>query len=101
MSTADFEPDWASPPGDTIVDILKERGILYTQLAACLGLSTAYVLELPDGHEAISHDVAVGLERCLGGSANFWLNREEQYRESLRRLADVGSDDRHEGNSAE
>ncbi len=35
--TAPYAPDWVSPPGDTILDIIEERGWSQTELATRLG----------------------------------------------------------------
>jgi addiction module HigA family antidote len=81
-----FRPDWASPPGETIADILEERGLSAAELAEGLGRTPAYASELVHGREVITAEVARYLEAFLGGSAVFWMNRESQYREDLARL---------------
>lgn len=75
-----FTPDWASPPGDTISDILQERGWTQAELADRLGYTTKHVSQLVNGKATITEDTAVRLERVLGGSTSFWLTREAQYR---------------------
>lgn len=82
----DFEPDWASPPGETIADILEERGLPVAEFAEGLGRTSGYTRDLVHGREVITAEVARQLEAFLGGSAAFWMNRESQYREDLARL---------------
>ena len=79
-------PDWASPPGDTIVDVMEERDWSQAELARRLGFSTGYLNQLIKGNISITQDSALRLERVLGSTAKFWLNREAIYRERLAAL---------------
>lgn len=81
-----FAPDWVSPPGDTILDIIEERGWAQTELATRLGYSTKHVNQLIKGKVPLSEDAAIRLERVLGSSVGFWLAREAKYRERCARL---------------
>lgn len=78
-----FSPDWTSPPGDTIVDLIEERDWSQAELARRLGFSTGYLSQLLKGNISITQDSALRLERVLGSTAKFWLNREAIYRERL------------------
>ena len=80
-----FSPDWVSPPGDTICDLLIERGWTKVELARRLGQSEKHVNLLLSGKAGLTEDTAIRLERVLGGSANFWLTREAQFREAVTR----------------
>ena len=84
MST--FNPDWISPPGETIIDVLEERGWSQAEFAERVGFTTKHVNKLVSGSASISDDAAIRLERVLGGTAGFWLAREAQYREALARI---------------
>jgi HTH-type transcriptional regulator/antitoxin HigA len=83
---APFTPDWASPPGETILDLIEERSWTQTELARRLGYTEKHVSQLVNGKVPLSDDAALRLERVLGSSAAFWLARETQYREHLSRL---------------
>ncbi len=78
-----FTPDWISPPGDTVLDLLEEREWSQQELAARLGYSTKHVNQLIKGHVPLSEEAAVRLHSVLGGSVGFWLTREAQYREQM------------------
>ena len=80
---ASFTPDWFSPPGDTILDLVNERGWLHSELASRLGCTTEDVSLLIHGKAPITEDTAQRLEKALGGSTRFWLTREAQYRAHL------------------
>ncbi|MEH2311447.1 MAG: HigA family addiction module antitoxin [Nostoc sp.] len=85
-TTRTFTPDWVSPPGDTIADILEERDWTQVQLAERLGYSTKHISQLINGKAPINEETALKLERVLGSTAAFWLKREAQYRAGLARI---------------
>ncbi|MGA7933817.1 MAG: helix-turn-helix domain-containing protein [Kovacikia sp.] len=78
-----FAPDWVSPPGDTIADLIEEREWSQVDLARRLGFTTKHVSLLINGKAPITEETALKLESVLGGSAGFWLSREAQYRAKL------------------
>lgn len=79
-----FAPDWVSPPGDTIADVLEERGWTPDYLASRLDCTPEHVRLLIDGKESITQDTAERLALTLGGTPGFWLRREVGYRERIR-----------------
>lgn len=81
--TQSFAPDWVSPPGDTILDLLEERDWTQNQLADRLGYSTKHVSQLINGKVSLSEDAAIRLQNVFGASAGFWLTREAQYRQRI------------------
>lgn len=86
-----------SIPGETIIDILTERGWTAAQFAERMGYTPKHVNELLHGRASITADTALRLESVLGSTAQFWLNREVQYREALaRREAHAGLQDQGE-----
>ncbi len=80
---APFAPDWVSPPGDTILDLLEERDWTQQQLADRLGYSPKHVNQLIKGKVPLTDEAAARLQNVLGASVGFWLTREAQYRERL------------------
>ncbi|MGK7896897.1 MAG: HigA family addiction module antitoxin [Xenococcus sp. (in: cyanobacteria)] len=81
-----FTPDWVSPPGDTIADILEEKDWTQTQFAQRLGYTTKHVSLLINGKAPITEETAVKLTKVLGSSEKFWLNREANYRAQLAQI---------------
>jgi HTH-type transcriptional regulator/antitoxin HigA len=75
-----FNPDWVSPPGATIADILQERGLTVDDLAERTGLTPQSAADLIEGREPITAELARRLESALGAPAAFWLRREAGYR---------------------
>jgi HTH-type transcriptional regulator / antitoxin HigA len=84
-----FSPDWVSPPGDTIADILEEREWKQTDFAERMGQTPKHISQLLNGKATITEETALKLESVLGSTASFWLNREVQYRESLARQEEM------------
>ena len=81
-----IQPEWVSPPGDTISDLMEERDWNQVELAQRLGFTTKHLNQLIEGEASLSEDAALRLERVLGSTARFWLNREAIYRERLARI---------------
>jgi HTH-type transcriptional regulator / antitoxin HigA len=90
-----FEPDFISPPGETLTDVLEERGMSQAELAERTGLSRKTVNEIIKGKAPISPETALHLERVFGIPARFWNAREHQYREALARLEEADELRRH------
>ncbi len=86
-----FKPDWVSPPGDTILDLLEEKSWTQAEFAERCGFTKKHVNQLCSGEASISEEAALRLEKVLGGSAGFWLARESQYRELEARKAEYDS----------
>lgn len=78
-----FAPDWVSPPGDTILDLLEEREWTQQQLADRLGYSLKHVNQLINAKVPLTEDAAIRLQSVLGAPLGFWLTREAQYRERV------------------
>lgn len=81
-----FRPNWASPPGDTIVDILQDKNISIDYFANSIGESLDRVTGLLSGQVFIDSVLAERLEVSLGTSKSFWITRESQYRKDLESL---------------
>lgn len=81
-----FNPDWASPPGDTIADTINERGWTQVQLAERLGISKKHLNRLIRGKVGLTDEMAFRLATVLGSTEQFWLRREAQYRQQIARL---------------
>ena len=81
--TKPFSPDWISPPGDTIADLLEEQNWAQAEFAERLGTSRKFVSQLVSGKVSLSEPIAIKLERVLGSTVRFWLNREAGYRAAL------------------
>jgi len=88
--THPFNPDWISPPGETIADLLEDLDWTQAQLAKRLGYTTKHVSQLVNGKAPITEDTALKLARVLGSTEEFWLEREAQYRAALVKVEETG-----------
>jgi HTH-type transcriptional regulator / antitoxin HigA len=81
-----FRPDWVSPPGDSIADLLEERGWNQTSFAERMEYTEKHISLLINGKAALTEETAFKLEKVTGINAGFWLTREAQYREAVGRV---------------
>ena len=91
-SDESFRPDWTSAPSDTIREVLADRGITPVELAAELGETMDVVTALLDGRSAITLGTARSLSAFLGGSVQFWMTRDLQYRNDVVKLTKANRD---------
>ena len=82
MKEPEFNPDWVSPPGETIADLLRERGLSESDFAEKTSLTPGEVKRLLQGDLSILEPLAQRLAQVLGSSVEFWLLREWRYRRS-------------------
>lgn len=80
-----YLPDTVSPPGGTLEDVLEERGMSQAELAERTGLSKKTINLIIKGKAPLSQESALLLEKALGISAGFWINREKDYRSFIAR----------------
>ncbi|MDO5581032.1 MAG: HigA family addiction module antitoxin [Planctomycetia bacterium] len=80
------EPDYATPPGALLLDVLEQWNMTQVELAKRLGLHKKTVNDIIKGTGPILMETALNLERVFGISANLWLNAENTYRIRKKRL---------------
>jgi addiction module HigA family antidote len=78
-----YKPDYVAPPGETLLELLEERGMSQAELADHIDSSKKTINEIIKGKTIITPDIAVQLERVLNVPASFWNNLECLYREHL------------------
>lgn len=74
-----------SPPGDTIVDRMLELGLTFEEFSRRMARSEFEMLYLIKGDTPIDGELAGLLEKVIGGTKEFWTNRERIYREDQKR----------------
>ena len=82
----EFEPDWASPPGETIAEFIKDKNWKQKELAARLDISDKHLNQLIKGKVSLTPDMARRLALVLGPTEDFWIKIESFYREQLRNI---------------
>jgi len=90
MTGKHFQPEWMSPPGATICDLLEQHNLSRERFSEMTGYSLERVDRLLSGRLSITQDVADALQKLVGGSAEFWLSREDQYRNDISHLQAKG-----------
>jgi len=63
-----FSPDWVSPPGESIADLLEEHGWTQAELAERLGYTAKHLNQLIKGKVPLSEKVG----RTSASDADFW-----------------------------
>lgn len=86
MTSSNYSPNWISPPGKTIKDILADKSINMKLFAQYLNQDITSVDDLLNGKKPITHEIAEILATTLGASIEFWLSRQYQYEEAIKAL---------------
>ena len=89
---AAYQPDWASPPGRTILDIMSHRGIDSEELTTLLHMSAKNVRRLLHAEIPITSAIAHSLANALGVTYDFWMEREAVYQQDLQNKTSVEND---------
>jgi plasmid maintenance system antidote protein VapI len=87
--TEAFRPNWTSPPGDTIADVLDEKKLSLAAFSKRIGCSIDDAKDLVAGRMVMSVGLARKLHAELGATVEFWMSRDFHYRESVARLSGV------------
>ncbi len=87
-----FEPNWASAPGATIIRLMDTKEIAFDEMASGLGISENQLQALIDGRARIDGKLASALSDNLGSTPRFWLARDKTYVNELSRLAPNSGD---------
>jgi len=77
----EYQPDELSAPGETLLEVLEERGLTQTTLARRTGRPKKTINEIIKGKTTITAETALQLERVLGVPASFWNARQRDYEE--------------------
>ena len=86
--TSTVEPDYVTPPGDTLRETIDTIGMSQSELAQRTGRSPKLINQIIRGKAALSHETALELERVLGVPASLWNNIESAYQEHRARTAE-------------
>lgn len=88
-NSLNFQPDWTSAPGNTILSILRDRSISEAEFAEQIGQSTRFAQDLLEGRTTITLGIARKLESALGASIEFWMARDYQFRRDISNADEV------------
>ena len=86
----------ASPPGETISEMMEDQRITQMDLAARMGVSEMLIHDLISGEGQLTEQTAGQLSKALGMDAQFWLNLERYYREDLAKVTQENAQEVYE-----
>jgi HTH-type transcriptional regulator/antitoxin HigA len=81
----EYLPDYVSPPGETLAEVLEVRTMTQSELASRAGRTAKHINEIIGGRAPITPETAIQFERVLGIPARFWNSRQGAYNEFLAR----------------
>ncbi len=76
-------------PGETLVEMLEDRGMTQRELAIRTDVKEPYVSAIINCHKPISATFAEKLEDALGVDASFWTNLQANYDEEIADYAEI------------
>ncbi|MED4977242.1 HigA family addiction module antitoxin [Heyndrickxia faecalis] len=79
------EPDFLIAPGETLLETIETMNITQAELAKRMGRPLKTINGIIKGNTAITPETALQLERVLGIPYGFWMNLENNYRETLKK----------------
>lgn len=66
-------------PGELVKDNVDELGLSVAEAAKGLGVTRQQLYNVINGKSAITPEMAVRLEKALGGTADLWLRMQVNY----------------------
>ncbi|MCB9091374.1 MAG: helix-turn-helix domain-containing protein [Halobacteriovoraceae bacterium] len=93
----EYKPDYVSPPGETLEELLDDRGMSQKEFADRAGRPLKTINEIVKGKTAITPETAIQFERVLGVPAEFWNSRESNYRQYLAEIDERNRLEEHKG----
>jgi len=81
-----YKPDYVSPPGETLYELLEDLGMTQKELAERMNRPEKTINEIIKGKATITSDTAIQLEKVFKTPAHFWIQREARYQEYEARL---------------
>lgn len=81
-----FQPNYAIPPAETVMEVFDDRNITLESFSASSGIEYSKLEGIVNATEPISKEIAEELEKATGVVSTFWVNLENNYRSTLKRL---------------
>lgn len=82
-NTTGLSRDLIIHPGETLNDIIEQRGINQSELAKRTGFSAKHISSVLSGSDNISTKFAKSLEYALGIDMMFWINLQNIYNQEI------------------
>ncbi|WP_027179790.1 helix-turn-helix domain-containing protein [Maridesulfovibrio bastinii] len=81
-----FDPDYAVPPGVTLLEVQESLGMSQKDFALRLGMTVQSLNRIIKDRQPITYETANKLELVTGVAAGFWNKLESNYRERVAKL---------------
>lgn len=91
QKTIGLSPDLIIHPGETLAEVLEDRGMSQKELATRTGMTEKHISTVVKCHKNISVAFARKLEYALGIDANFWINLQSNYDRELLEYEEVNN----------
>lgn len=77
----EFKPDWTIclPTGTLLLEEIKARNLTLRELSEMSGIPEAELIDFCHWDAPLTDEIANGLEKALGISAQFWIRLEAYY----------------------
>ncbi|CAM3207309.1 hypothetical protein HP548_02480 [Paenibacillus taichungensis] len=73
--------------GDKVIELLSNNGMVLDDLSREIGLSNERLVPFFMGSEEVTQDFAEKLAKVFSPPADFWLELDKKYHESLKNVA--------------
>ena len=80
-----YQPTVVTAPGETLAELLEERGMTQTYLAQRTGRPLKTIEGIIAGQMELTTEFAQQLEEIFGTPVTYWLSHEAHYRAYLSR----------------
>jgi len=75
----EYNPEIVFPPAETLKELMKERGLSLDDICDKLKVSKSSMKRILKGKEAITEQIAKGLDDIFKVPAHWWLNAQKNY----------------------
>jgi len=76
----DMTPAWPSHPGETLKEMLEDRGWTQREFAQKIGRPEQLISNIINGKSGITAETALDFAEAFDMSARFWLDLDSRYR---------------------
>lgn len=89
LKTIGLSRDLIIHPGETLEEIIRDKGMSQKELAICTGVTEKHINTVINAGKSISVAFAKKLEYALGIDASFWINLQSNYDKSLLKFSEL------------
>ncbi|SCW63022.1 HTH-type transcriptional regulator / antitoxin HigA [Ruminococcaceae bacterium YRB3002] len=90
-NTIGLSRDLIIHPGETLAEIIEDRGMTQRELAIRTGVTEKHISTVVNGLKGISASFAKRLEYALGIESSFWMNLQANYERELCDYEEINS----------